>query len=383
VSVLVFSGPTIAPAEAAQLLPEARCLEPAAQGDVWLACRERPAVICLIDGYFEHVPAVTHKELLWALQQGIRVYGAASLGALRAVELSPFGMVGHGAIYQAFACGELEDDDEVAVAHTDAADGFRAVSEALVNLRATLARARQLGVLSALGHDRVVAAAKRLFYPDRTLARAIDESELEANERSALSTWARERSQRVDQKRVDAESLLRHVQGELGSSTHQPAFVHTHAWEHIVRENRGRAGVATDTPGVIEEVQLLGPEVFSELLFAATRRALALCVQPALRHQELDDAAVERAHLLALEQLPRVLAELGDLERVRERARHKRQVVQDEAQLATDRELAEFFSERLSRALPDDLEDYAASVGLGSTSLLRAAVWRELRYLRR
>ena len=57
---------------------------------------ERPVAIGLIDGYFERVPSVSHKEILWAMSQGIVVIGAASMGALRAAELAPFGMLGVG-----------------------------------------------------------------------------------------------------------------------------------------------------------------------------------------------------------------------------------------------------------------------------------------------
>ena len=61
----------------------------------------RPAVIGIIDGYFEIVPTVWHKEILWAMAQGIHVFGAASIGALRAAELDAFGMRGIGRIYEA------------------------------------------------------------------------------------------------------------------------------------------------------------------------------------------------------------------------------------------------------------------------------------------
>ena len=99
-----------------------------------------PAVIGIIDGYFEHVPSVAHKEVLWAMSRGIHVFGAASLGALRAAELLPFGMEGVGEIHAAYARGDLTDDDEVAVAHGLAAEGYRPVSEAMVNIRETLRR---------------------------------------------------------------------------------------------------------------------------------------------------------------------------------------------------------------------------------------------------
>ena len=51
------------------------------------------------------------------MQAGIHVYGAASIGALRAAELDAFGMRGIGRIYEDFREGVLEDDDEVAVLH--------------------------------------------------------------------------------------------------------------------------------------------------------------------------------------------------------------------------------------------------------------------------
>ena len=93
-----------------------------------------------MDGVFERVPAVWHKEILFALSEGIHVYGAASMGALRAAELDRFGMRGVGEVYRAYADGVLEDDDEVAVAHAGAEDGFRPISDSMVDIRATLER---------------------------------------------------------------------------------------------------------------------------------------------------------------------------------------------------------------------------------------------------
>lgn len=58
-------------------------LPPASQGDVYRAAVKRPAAIGIIDGRFHDTPAVWHKEILWALAQGIPVYGSASMGALR------------------------------------------------------------------------------------------------------------------------------------------------------------------------------------------------------------------------------------------------------------------------------------------------------------
>ena len=61
------------------------------------------SAIGIVDGYFEGVLSVWHKEILWAMAEGIHVFGSASMGALRAAELHPFGMHGTGRIFEAFA----------------------------------------------------------------------------------------------------------------------------------------------------------------------------------------------------------------------------------------------------------------------------------------
>src|SRR5206468_6794900 len=147
VNACVFVGPTLAVDDAARELP-ARYLPPAAEGDVYRVALEQPAAIGIIDGYFQSVPAVRHKEILWAMSRGIHVFGCASMGALRAAELLPFGMEGVGAVFELYRDGIFEDDDEVAVAHWSAETGFVSASEAMVNIRQTLRKAERLGIIS-------------------------------------------------------------------------------------------------------------------------------------------------------------------------------------------------------------------------------------------
>ena len=60
---------------------------PAAAGDLLRLLPDPPATLCLIDGYFDARPSVWHKEILLLIEAGVRVFGAASMGALRAAEL--------------------------------------------------------------------------------------------------------------------------------------------------------------------------------------------------------------------------------------------------------------------------------------------------------
>jgi hypothetical protein len=238
VTVFIFLGPTLSSDDARKELA-AIYLPPVAQGDVYRAAKEKPFAIGIIDGYFERIPAVWHKEILWALSQKIHVFGAASMGALRAAELDRFGMQGVGEIYHAFRSGELEDDDEVAVVHGDADTGYRALSEAMVNLRATLSRAAQANVLTCEVRQRLESLAKAMFYPDRSYSQLLVRAAEAGLPKGELEAFARfVVVNRVDQKRADAVSLLHAVRdccakGEL-SEPPTFSFQHTEGWDQAV-----------------------------------------------------------------------------------------------------------------------------------------------------
>src|SRR5262249_22679622 len=121
--VFVFLGPTLPVGRARELL-DAVYLPPVQQGDVLRLLGRAPRVIGIVDGYFDTVPAVWHKEILLAMAEGVHVFGAASMGALRAAELHPFGMVGVGRVFECYRDGVLTADDEVAVAHGPGDTGY-------------------------------------------------------------------------------------------------------------------------------------------------------------------------------------------------------------------------------------------------------------------
>ena len=166
--MFIFTGPTISPTEASAEL-KAVYLPPAAEGDVYRVALHRPQAIGIIDGYFQSVPTVRHKEILWAMSRGIHVFGSASMGALRAAELLPFGMEGVGAVFELYRDGIFEDDDEVAVAHGPAETGFVSASEAMVNIRQTLREAERLGIISTELRGAWKRSEKNCFIPTATI----------------------------------------------------------------------------------------------------------------------------------------------------------------------------------------------------------------------
>lgn len=243
-NAIVFCGPTLTEEAARTLFPEADVRGPAAQGDIYRAARANPWGIGIVDGLFEHRPSVWHKEILWALTGRIRVYGAASMGALRAAELGPYGMIGVGHVYEAFASGALEDDDEVTIVH-DWVDGrHQPRSEALVNIRATLAAALAEDAIDRRSAEQIVDQAKAIFYPDRTLGGAlaawIANCSPDATCVNTIRAWLGPSLRaRVDVKRRDAEALLARMRQDWREGTPGPEptfdFAATEAWFELRR----------------------------------------------------------------------------------------------------------------------------------------------------
>jgi hypothetical protein len=214
---VIFAGPSLPPA----VRPADPALEwrpPVKQGEVYEAALGRPAIIGIIDGYFEVTPTVWHKEILWAMAQGIHVYGSASIGALRAAELHTFGMVGIGRIFEAYRDGILTDDDEVAVLHGPEELGYPAVTEAMINIRATLDAAVTARVLDAALAARFAEMGKSLYYKERSwvaLLRLAEAHGLPSVPVAEFAAWLQ--GGQVDQKRADALTMIGAIRSQLAA----------------------------------------------------------------------------------------------------------------------------------------------------------------------
>ena len=239
-TAIIFAGPSLPPRLRPPDEPLIEWRPPVRQGELYRAALARPAVIGIIDGYFEVAPTVWHKEILWAMAQGIHVFGAASIGALRAAELDVFGMRGVGQIYEAFRDGTLEDDDEVAVLHGPEELGYPPLTDAMVNIRATFGGAVRRGVLAPELAARLTDAAKALFYKKRSyeaLFEAATVFGLPAAALHDLVAWLP--AGHIDQKRRDAEALLDAIRAHLAAAPPplrvSYTLAETVAWEAVRR----------------------------------------------------------------------------------------------------------------------------------------------------
>jgi hypothetical protein len=205
-SAVVYLGPSLRLEEAREIL-DAEFLPPVKRGDVDKLLREgAPDAIGIVDGQFFQNFSISPKELLKAIEAGVRIFGSSSMGVLRAVELERYGMIGVGQIFRLFANGELDADDEVAMIYDDS--NLKPISDPLVNIRVALHAAAENGIISGDTRDLMIQEAKRIYFPERTFAYLLSRlgSKIPEAERVGLKHFLE--TSAPDAKREDAIELL-------------------------------------------------------------------------------------------------------------------------------------------------------------------------------
>lgn len=197
---VVFAGPSVY-GRKAELFAGLDMRPPAGRGDVLRATAEGVPAIGLIDGLYETRAAVWDKELLFALWSGIPVFGAASMGALRAAECAAFGMIGVGGIFAEYARGLRASDADVAVMHAPAELDWQPLTLALVDAEAALAAMVVDGLISPAEHRPLVERARDMHFKVRTWDAILPDARLAALAASYPS-----------RKAADAAELLRVLQ---------------------------------------------------------------------------------------------------------------------------------------------------------------------------
>lgn len=418
-TIVIFCGPTLRAEERAPYA-DFLFLPPVRQGDLYQAAvKEKPRAIGIIDGYFDGVPAVWHKEILWAMANGIPVFGASSMGALRAAELHVFGMRGVGWIFEAYRDGRLTDDDEVALVHGPADTDYLRLSEPMVNIRATLERALSEGIVDAVTAAAVADVAKAQFYQERSWKSVLNGA------RTSVGVVALQpfvdwfAKGKVDQKRDDALLLLASIRdfvsagGVAGPATF--AFEWTETWANAPWRNAPQnSGQASEDEAILDELRLQGG-AYARTRHEALLRALAhgeltrLGVTPdrretlraatafrsprglmrqsdvenwasrngidamQLERQMAERAGLEKLALMRDDELrPRMLSQLREEDAfpaLRDRALAKAKMrvsgrMVSRAGVPQPLLVSWYFETRLGMPIPDDLEDYVHSLGL-------------------
>jgi len=211
-NIVIYTGLSICFDEAKSIL-DADYQPPIKRGDIdsLLNNRDDMEIIGIIDGVFHQSPAVSHKEILRALKDNITVVGGASMGALRACELYPYGMIGIGNIFEDYKNGTIESDDDVAVSLDPTT--YEQLSDSWINMKYNFNKAQKDNILSQEDVDNLLATSKDIYYPKRSFEYVIKKSELTEYKKTELTKYLDKN--KFDIKHDDAKAVIEYIKTSL------------------------------------------------------------------------------------------------------------------------------------------------------------------------
>jgi TfuA-like protein len=191
------------------------------------------------------------------------------------------------------------------VIHGPPETGYVALSEAMVNIRASLAQAERDSVIEPATRDALAALAKGLFYHDRSYERLLAlaaEAALPASQVAGLRGWLP--GHRINQKRLDAKAMLGAMQallaGDAGPKQVDYELEWTEAWDDATL-----AAAGSKVVGGADATWLSGEQILDELRLnpaaypvARDRTLLRLLARrEAQRRHQPGDQSLQRAAL--------------------------------------------------------------------------------------
>ena len=203
-SSIVYAGPSLANSDVS-CCAAINFRPPVRRGDLSAVTRGVSRLL-ILDGEFGQSLSVTPKEILRILECGVAVIGAASMGALRAAELSIFGMTGVGWIYECYRSGAIDADDEVALAYDP--DTFKPLTVPLVNVRYWARQLAGHGALDRKNQAKMIRIARRIFFAERSTRLLLRELARAFGENAIQKFLEITNGVITDIKRFDAEAAL-------------------------------------------------------------------------------------------------------------------------------------------------------------------------------
>lgn len=207
---------------------------PAEQGDMLAAVLEGFATILIVDGYFYSRFPCTTFEVMLALEHGLNVFGSSSIGALRAVELSHYGMEGAGKVFEYLKHHGVKPYHIVAQTYDD---NDRPVTTPLVQVIFLIENAVAAGVISADTGGLCRLTAEAMHFTELSIENVFrslgKRDDIPAGTVASLRAYLADNEAAFDIKRQDALLLLSRFRERIRSRP--PRFLAA-----LMREVRSR-----------------------------------------------------------------------------------------------------------------------------------------------
>ena len=219
---IIFLGPSLSHEKARKIF-QADFRGPAKKGDLLRVSGDidDSTIVCLVDALFlQDYPPSPIEVYQLMLNKNIKLYGAASLGALRAVELEKFGMIGMGKIFELYKKGKLTADDEVAVTFVEGEHQLQ--SEAMIDIRFNLFLAHRMGIINEITKKTIAKVAKNIYFPYRNYTDILDQTEKQypavSKDLKSFRTYIIKNRQSLKER--DTIKLINYVKSLLTESNH-------------------------------------------------------------------------------------------------------------------------------------------------------------------
>ena len=229
---IIFVGPSLLRDDLLRIqgIPNIAVRPPIRRGDLPSIREDQVSMVSIIDGDFYQNLAVSPKEILDAMRRGITVVGGASMGALRAAELSIYGMIGVGTIFTWYRTRRVTRDDDVAILYAPYAARYMTLTVPMVNVIWVLDQGKTLGWLSPNSHRRLLLAARHIHWTKRQWPSVLARARVSDQERTAVRDFVSDPEH--DLKRLDALEVVRYtgnmLQDCIRTQTPQIAANSTH-----------------------------------------------------------------------------------------------------------------------------------------------------------
>ena len=219
---IIFLGPSLSHEKARKIF-QADFRGPAKKGDLLRVSGDidDSTIVCLVDALFlQDYPPSPIEVYQLMLNKNIKLYGAASLGALRAVELEKFGMIGMGKIFELYKKGKLTADDEVAVTFVEGEHQLQ--SEAMIDIRFNLFLAHRMGIINEITKKTIAKVAKNIYFPYRNYTDILDQTEKQypaiSKDLKSFRTYIIKNRQSLKER--DTIKLINYIKNLLTESNH-------------------------------------------------------------------------------------------------------------------------------------------------------------------
>jgi len=215
--ILAFTGGSLPPADRSTG-EDIVYVAPAEQGDMIATVLEGFETALIMDGYFYTKFPCTPFEVMLAMEEGVNVFGASSIGALRAVELDRYGMNGMGYVYEYLKASDVKPYHIVAQTYTE---GDAQLTVPLVQLISFLESAVRDGVIGQDEFRTCFHAAESIHFPSLSyrhlFSKLVGEKRIEPAKVALLEKYYDKKGRdEFDVKKKDALLLMKSFSAVIG-----------------------------------------------------------------------------------------------------------------------------------------------------------------------